>query len=475
MSTIFLEIVNNSITASYLIIAVIILRFVLKKVPKWSICLLWGMVAVRLLLPIQIESELSLIPDAKPIQLESNSKVSAYPIEPSNKDALWEQYIQNAQNMEHAESQINKEDMETFLEDEMISEESYQLSLFSKDSLEKNLKVASWVWLIGSLGFIIYAMGSFFRLKQKVTAAICLYDNVYLCDEIDSPFVLGIVKPCIYFSSKTSKEAWENILMHERAHIQRGDHLWKILGYILLSIYWFNPLSWVAYLFFCKDIELACDEKVTGDMDKKQRTDYCEALLKCSANSKSVRVYPVAFGEVGVKERIKQVLNYKKPSFWMIVFAIIVCIIVSVCFLTNPKNEDEAAILEEAGVGLNPDINMGETNENVSEYDHIEPDAQTEFTMEDLIALCDAGSETLKNVMTNFSADGELPYSNLEKRVSEYSLTWDYFGILPYEDREYRIQISYWKPEEAEEYGHTANELDGIYLSYPETHDMQLL
>ena len=738
MSTIFLEIVNNSITASYLIIAVIILRFVLKKVPKWSICLLWGMVAVRLLLPIQIESELSLIPDAKPIQLESNSKVSAYPIESSNKDALWEQYIQNAQNMEHAESQINKEDMEAFLEDEMISEESYQLSLFSKDSLEKNLKVASWVWLIGSLGFIIYAMGSFFRLKQKVTAAICLYDNVYLCDEIDSPFVLGIVKPCIYFSSKTSKEAWENILMHERAHIQRGDHLWKILGYILLSIYWFNPLSWVAYLFFCKDIELACDEKVTGDMDKKQRTDYCEALLKCSANSKSVRVYPVAFGEVGVKERIKQVLNYKKPSFWMIVFAIIVCIIVSVCFLTNPKNEDEAAILEEAGVGLNPDINMGETNENVSEYDHIEPDGQgyhwlsdeiyfyefedldqngmeeyvkmyqsdqeqeyicrysfywngeviyeyensygmfpggaqyldldrdgekeifltfwpkvnsmplmeyivlkqdadlswqplemihgeemyqnafpisiskgkneweaviscknlekelifdlafyfskveeqfekeeseykeylkglvnnyekgfpgdsewytfgsvcawgiwniksgtyqgkpcliathgiqgydkfdfwgeldvyfdydaqgktrvldmefrnseswagteqqvkTEFTMEDLIALCDAGSETLKNVMTNFSADGELPYSNLEKRVSEYSLTWDYFGILPYEDREYRIQISYWKPEEAEEYGHTANELDGIYLSYPETHDMQLL
>lgn len=271
-----------------------------------------------------------------------------------------------------------------------------------------------------------------------------------------------------------------------------------------------------ACILFCKDIELTCDEKATRNTDKKQRVDYCQALLTCSVNGKMIEVCPVAFGEVGVKERIKQILNYKKPFFWMIVFAVIVCIIVSVCFLTNPKSEAEGEKTNfenmETVSDLTSDMNGEEMIQGIAEYDHIEPDeqgyrwlsdevydaqgktrfldmkfrnseswagnskqAKTEFTMEDLIALCDAGSETLKDALTDFAEDGELPYSNLERDEMEGSLTWAYFCTLSYGEREYRLQISYWKPETAEEYGYKPDELSGVRLNYPEIGDTQLL
>ena len=358
MNTIFLEILNSSITASYLIIAVIILRIVLKKAPKWSICLLWAMVAVRLVMPFEIESSFSLLPDSKPIQLEDSKNTALYPIEQSEKDDSWEQYIQNQQNLNQQIAQTGQQTSDYF-RGENGSEESYELSLFHRDFMNEIVKVISWVWLAGSFGLAIYAVFSFLSLKQKIAASILLYDNVYLCDEIDTPFVLGILKPCIYLSSKTPEKVWDNILIHEKAHLKRGDHLWKILGYVLLVIYWFNPLSWAAYLLFCKDLELACDEKATKDMEKNQRADYCQALLTCSMNRKKIDVCPVAFGEVGVKERIKQVMNYKKPSFWMILLTVIACVVVSVCFMTNPESKKDATNSE----------NMEKTSEVISESD----------------------------------------------------------------------------------------------------------
>ena len=199
-----------------------------------------------------------------------------------------------------------------------------------------------------------------------------------MCDEIDTPFVLGILKPCIYLSSKTPEEVWDDILIHEKAHLKRGDHLWKILGYVLLVIYWFNPLSWAAYLLFCRDIELACDEKATKDMDKERRADYCQALLTCSMNRKKIDVCPVAFGEVGVKERIKQVLNYKKPSFWMILLTVIACVVVSVCFMTNPESKKEGDETPSENIESVSELssNANETSDNITEYDHIHPDKQ---------------------------------------------------------------------------------------------------
>ena len=331
MSKIFLEILNHSIIASYLIIVVIMIRFMLKKMPKWNLCLLWAMVAIRLVMPFEIESVFSLLPNSQPIKIES-SQNKIYPTREEHKDAVYQQYLKNV--LQGNEEQIYTQNIGD------ASEEGYEIIISEKNSFDRVLNIATCVWIIGIFVFLIYAVVSIWRLKQKIAARIPLHDNVYLCDNIESPFVMGIFKPCIYLSSKTPKDYWECILKHESAHIKRADHIWKFVGYIILMIYWFHPLLWVAYILFCRDMELACDEKATKEMDRGQRADYCKALLTCSVNSKIIDVCPVAFGEVGVKERIKQVLNYKKPSFGVMVLAAAVCIIVSVCFLTNPKKEE---------------------------------------------------------------------------------------------------------------------------------------
>ena len=432
MSTIFLEILNNSIMASYMIAAVIILRFILKKAPKWSICLLWAMAAIRLMMPFEIESSFSLIPDSKPIQLEDSKNTALYPIEQSEKDALWEQYIQNQQNLNQQIAQTGQQTSDYF-RGENGSEESYELSLFHRDFMNEIVKVISWVWLTGSLGLAIYAVFSFLSLKQKIAASILLYDNVYLCDEINTPFVLGILKPCIYLSSKTPEEVWDNILIHEKAHLKRGDHLWKILGYVLLVIYWFNPLSWAAYLLFCKDLELACDEKATKDMDKNRRADYCQALLTCSMNPKKLYVCPVAFGEVGVKERIKQVLNYKKPSFWMILLAVIACVVVSVCFMTNPESQEGVTNSEnmEEISEVAPESDGQKATENTTEYDHIEPDEQGYRWLSDEVYVYefeDLDQNGVEEYAKLYQTEQEQEY------ICRYTFYWNGEAVYEYEN-----------------------------------------
>lgn len=368
MSNIFFEILNNSILASYLIIVVIIIRMLLKKSPKWNRCLLWAMVAVRLIMPFEIESRFSLLPNSQAIKIES-SQNKIYPIREENKDIVYERYIQN-------KLKENKDQIKTLNKGDVLEEEEYEITFSEKNSLDKALNIATYIWMIGILVFLIYAVVSIWKLKQRTAVSILLYDNVYLCDEIDSSFVIGIFKPCIYLSSRISKDVWGSILVHENTHIKRGDHIWKLLGYLLLMVYWFHPLIWVAYILFCKDMEFACDEKATWEMNKKQRAEYCEALLKCSIKCKRIDVRPVAFGEVGVKERIKQVLNYKKPSFWMIILALMICIFVCVCFMTNPKNEAIDSFSGGAASDINSNLLGQEIQENVTEYDHVQPDEQ---------------------------------------------------------------------------------------------------
>ena len=382
MHKIFYEIVNNSITASILIVVVIVLRMILKRVPKWNICLLWAMVGIRLVMPFEIESRLSLVPNIGFMQMEEDQNI-LYPANKNQKDELYEQYLQGHQEVQQKNGylQMNQNNNNTeFLGEEDESAESYRVVPFSKETHSRIETIVSYIWLIGVLVLAAYAVTSFWVLKRKVAASVLLYDNIYLCDEIDSPFVMGIMKPQIYLSSKTPKESWDYILKHETAHIKRVDHIWKLLGYALLAIYWFNPLSWISYLLFCKDMELACDEKAIKDMDKNQRADYCEALLTCSVNRKKIDVCPVAFGEVGVKERIKKVINYKKPTFWMILLAIVVCVVVAVCFMTSPESKEkkDAVISEttEAESGINSDMDETEKIDNTTEYEYIEPDEQ---------------------------------------------------------------------------------------------------
>ena len=172
-----------------------------------------------------------------------------------------------------------------------------------------------------------------------MSASLCMRGNIYLCDAISSPFILGIVKPRIYLPSTLNEVQRRNVLAHERAHLARRDHLWKPLGFALLAVYWFDPMLWLAYVLFCRDIELACDERVIRNMDKEAVTAYSTVLLACSMPRMVSLSCPLAFGELGVKERVKNMLHYKKPAFRIVAASIAVCIVVAVCFLTDPQHE----------------------------------------------------------------------------------------------------------------------------------------
>ncbi len=312
MDAVFLKLLNMSIAASWLILAVILLRQFLKKAPKWFTCILWAIVAVRLLCPVTIESTFSLIPSAETFQ----PSVVQYAHKPTINSGI--SFINSTLNP-------------------IIGEAFEPAPGASANPLHILMFIAGNLWIIGVICLLAYALVSFLRLRSKMGEAVLMRDNIWLCDNVQSPFILGIIRPQIYLGSGIGEEQMQYVLAHEQAHLKRRDHWWKPLGYLLLSVYWFNPLMWLAYVLLCRDIELACDEKVIKDMNMEGKKAYSNALVDCSVQRKMVVVCPLAFGEVGVRERVKKVLNYKKPAFWLILVAIAVCIAVTVCFLTNPK------------------------------------------------------------------------------------------------------------------------------------------
>ena len=186
---------------------------------------------------------------------------------------------------------------------------------------------------------LVYTAVSCLRVKRSTGTAVLLRDNIYRSDNLSSPFVFGIIRPRIYLPVNIDGGDMEHVIAHEKAHIRRKDHLWKPLGFLILAVHWFNPLIWLAYALLCRDIELACDEKVVKELNSRQKADYSQALLTCSVNRRGIAACPLAFGEIGVKGRVKQVLSYKKPTFWLIAAAVIVCVIFAVCFLTDPKSD----------------------------------------------------------------------------------------------------------------------------------------
>lgn len=310
MGDIFLKILNMSIAASWLILAVMLFRFILKKVPKWITVLLWGIVALRLVVPFSFESALSLIPSAETfnahnIQYETPAISSGIPA------------INNA---------VNPVLGETFAPNPAGSVNPLYVWTF----------IVSMIWLIGIAAMLLYAVISYVRVRRSVAERIPYEGNIFLCDHVKSPFILGLVRPKIYLPSNMDATAMEPVIAHEKAHLARRDHWWKPLGFLILTVHWFNPLCWVAYVLLCRDIELACDEKVIRQMDLDGKKRYSTALLECNAQRRLVTVCPLAFGEVGVKERVKNVLNYKKPAFWVIIAAVVACGVVTVCFATNP-------------------------------------------------------------------------------------------------------------------------------------------
>ena len=326
MSEVFLKIINMSISASWLVLAVLLLRLVLKKAPRWISVLLWGFVAIRLICPISIESMLSLIPSAETVSPEIMMD--------------WTPEVSTG--IGSLDTVVNP----------IISEAFAPKPYASANPLQLLIPVAAIVWLTGIAAMLLYTAVSYLLLRRKVATAVLLRNNIYQSENVDSPFVLGVVRPKIYLPFRMDGQNMEHVVAHEQAHIRRKDHWWKPVGFLLLTLHWFNPLMWLGYILLCRDIELACDEKVIKALDNQDRADYTQALVACSVRRRSIAACPLAFGEVGVKERVKSVMHYKKPAFWIVIAAIVVCIAVAVCFLTDPvRTPDTVTIVDTVTTG----------------------------------------------------------------------------------------------------------------------------
>ena len=296
MDDVFLKLVNLSISASWLILAVLVLRIVLKKAPKWVMPLLWGVVALRLVCLFSIVTE-----TREPVLYEQ-----------ATLDIVTNPTLPSA-----AEVPVG----------------------VSRQQAQVDFNIYSILWLAGMAALLVHALVSAGKLKRKLATAILLRDNIYESEFVDSPFVFGVVKPNIYLPMHMDEGTAAYVIAHEHAHLARRDHWWKVLGYLVLALHWFNPLVWVAYILFCRDIELACDEKVVRGLDGAARADYSQALLSCAAPKRAVAACPLAFGEGNIKTRVKSALHYKKPAFWVAAAAVLAVVIVAVCFLTNPRSE----------------------------------------------------------------------------------------------------------------------------------------
>lgn len=338
MNEVFLKVVNMSIAASWIVLAMLVLRLLLKKAPGWISVLLWGIVAVRLICPFSFESALSLMPTTETIPL--NIEMDYSPAIDSGVNVI--------------NNVINP----------VLSASLTPHPGDSCNPLQIWIPFASVLWIVGITWMLLYSIVSCLRLHRRTAAAVRCRDNIFRTEQISSPFVFGIIRPRIYLPFSLQEPEMSHVIAHESSHIRRGDHWWKSLGFLLLTIHWFNPLMWLAYMLLCRDIEFACDEKVIRGLDSKQRADYCQALVSCSVSPRTMTACPLAYGEVGVKQRVKSVMNYQKPAVWIILMSVAACIVISVCFLTNPVQDS---------FGLRITVPAGNQNEIAYTHEEICP------------------------------------------------------------------------------------------------------
>lgn len=313
MEQIFLKILNMSITASYLVLAIVLLRILLKKAPKWLRCSLWVLVGIRLMLPFSFESVLSLIPSAHTVP----------------EDILYAQVPAIQSGIPAVNSSLNPIIFESMAPTLGNSVNPMQIAAY----------IASFVWIVGMGIMLLYAAISYRRIRSRVQNTKFLRENIVICPQVDTPFILGIFRPTIFLPEGLAEMDTEYVIAHEKAHLRRKDHWWKPLGFLLLTTHWFNPVLWIAYILLCRDIELACDEKVIRELGVENKKPYAEALINCSAPRKLISACPLAFGESGIKGRIQSVLHYKKPTLWILIAALILSVATSVCFLLDPPEE----------------------------------------------------------------------------------------------------------------------------------------
>ena len=321
MEHLFLTLVDMSLTAAYLVLAVLLLRLLLRRAPRGWLCLLWAAVGVRLVLPFSLESVFSLIP----------RRTAPLPelLPPADSSILAPDY---SSGFTATVEPVLTPQMPPVTAPTAPSAATLDLSL---------THIAAWVWLIGMAAMLAYALFSYLRIRHMVRESAPADDGTLLCDRISSPFILGVLRPRIYLPTVLSEQDAAYVIAHERAHLRRLDHLWKPLGFLLLCVYWFNPVLWLGYVLLCRDIELACDEHVIKQLGADGKKPYSEALINCSVSRRTISACPLAFGEVSVKQRIRSVLNYKKPTLWILILLAVALTVTALCFLTDPVQDDE--------------------------------------------------------------------------------------------------------------------------------------
>lgn len=425
----FLTLVNRGLSAGWLVLAVVAARFLLKKAPRWAVCALWGLVALRLLCPFSPESPLSLIPDAQPVSPE----------------AVWNTVPAVEMAPDATEAPVSPV-LEAVLPDGLP---------VSPTPAQEIVAAASILWCAGLAGMALYTLVSYRRLSRRVKGAVRIDGNLYQGAAIPTPFVLGVLRPRIYLPNTLSREDMPYVIAHERAHIRRRDPLWKALGFGLLCIYWFQPLLWLGYALFCRDMELACDEKVASALSPSHRANYSQALLNCSAGRRFLAACPVAFGEVGVKERVKRVLSFRRPTLRAVLAAVLICAVIAVCFLTNPVTPEPPKVTV---------AQMSITAEDVT------PTGMTltyhpDNAFQDVDAVTDSiywlekqnasggwqvvqPSQWIEPVLQPVEAPGQRTIHVFVTDNNHRTLDWPLLGYL--DAGQYRVGIHFW--EEAQEY-----------------------
>ena len=426
MAELFLKILNMSISASWVILAVLLLRFAFRRGAKWVNVLLWGIVALRLICPISVESVLSLIPSAETISPEI--MMTKTPTIQTGISAV-----------NHVVNPIITQSFAPALGD-------------SANPLQIWIPVCSVIWLIGMSILLLYAAVSYLHLVRKIDTAVLMKGNIFQSESVSTPFVLGVIRPRIYLPFQMDERDLNYIIAHEQAHIRRKDHWWKPLGFLLLTVHWFNPLMWLAYVLLCRDIELACDEKVIKDLDREHRADYSQALLSQSVGRHRIAVCPLAFGEVGVKKRISSVVHYQKPTFWMLILSMGVCAAAAVCFLTNPVSQNTAVM------GANYDIEKVlyavTVGDEVSEKPPLQYCVTADYHLYEQQAAGEEWTylgELIPYELTNEELNGHMPVDTMRKDVKISQITDAY--ILNVEDDNFYLVFQTQKGETCLAYG----------------------
>ena len=349
MEKLFLKLLNMSLTAGWLVLAILLLRPLLKKAPRWVSCALWGLVALRLLLPFSIESAFSLIPSSQPVP---PSVVYQEPVEDTAPPVVNTPVVDTpvvdtpvVDTPVVDAPVVDAPVVDTPVVDAPVAKPPVvtPAPAPAKTPVQHATTAFTWVWVGGLIALLIYALDTYVELRLRLRGAVREQGNVWRSERIRTPFVLGVFRPRVYLPFGLTDRELPHVLAHEQAHIARRDHLAKPVGFLLLAVYWFNPLMWVAYTLLCRDIELACDERVVKTMVEEERRAYSTALLDCSIRRLTIAAYPLAFGEVGVKERVKHVLKYKKPAIWIVSLALVACVALTIGFFTVPKTEAEKA------------------------------------------------------------------------------------------------------------------------------------